>query len=149
MALGDERACERFLEKTVHVNPEGGRALCVCSTKRKTKKPPQYRVLLHNDNFNKREYVVQVLLKVSPSVFFACVFRSLRNFRKGPVRCLWIRISHTPDKQGRILTACHDGFTIHTSAGALMCRRRNIGLYVGKQTRLHSNDVRASLLVVV
>lgn len=31
---------------------------------RKTKKPPNYRVLLHNDEFNKREYVVQVLLKV-------------------------------------------------------------------------------------
>jgi ATP-dependent Clp protease adaptor protein ClpS len=30
------------------------------------KKPPIYRVLLHNDNFNKREYVVQVLLKVVP-----------------------------------------------------------------------------------
>jgi len=27
-------------------------------------RPPQYRVMLHNDSFNKREYVVQVLLKV-------------------------------------------------------------------------------------
>ncbi|XP_024195384.1 ATP-dependent Clp protease adapter protein CLPS1, chloroplastic [Rosa chinensis] len=25
---------------------------------------PPYRVILHNDNFNKREYVVQVLMKV-------------------------------------------------------------------------------------
>lgn len=28
------------------------------------KRPPIYRVLLHNDNYNRREYVVQVLLKV-------------------------------------------------------------------------------------
>ncbi|KAI7837781.1 hypothetical protein COHA_008410 [Chlorella ohadii] len=28
------------------------------------RRPPSYRVLLHNDNYNRREYVVQVLLKV-------------------------------------------------------------------------------------
>ena len=28
------------------------------------RRPPSYRVLLHNDNVNKREYVVQVLLRV-------------------------------------------------------------------------------------
>lgn len=28
------------------------------------RRPPIYRVMLHNDNFNKREYVVRVLLKV-------------------------------------------------------------------------------------
>ncbi|KAK9809072.1 hypothetical protein WJX72_008894 [[Myrmecia] bisecta] len=28
------------------------------------KRPPMYRVMLHNDNFNRREYVVQVLMKV-------------------------------------------------------------------------------------
>ena len=30
---------------------------------RQTQRPPNYRVLLHNDAVNKREYVVQVLLK--------------------------------------------------------------------------------------
>ncbi|GAA0147786.1 scaffold/adaptor protein [Lithospermum erythrorhizon] len=36
---------------------------------RKSKKmSPPYRVLLHNDNFNKREYVVQVLMKVIPGM---------------------------------------------------------------------------------
>jgi ATP-dependent Clp protease adaptor protein ClpS len=30
----------------------------------KKKKPPQYRVMLHNDSFNRREYVVKILLKV-------------------------------------------------------------------------------------
>jgi ATP-dependent Clp protease adaptor protein ClpS len=30
---------------------------------RQTQKPPNYKVLLHNDAVNKREYVVQVLLK--------------------------------------------------------------------------------------
>ena len=29
---------------------------------------PPYRVILHNDNFNKREYVVQVLMKVIPGM---------------------------------------------------------------------------------
>jgi ATP-dependent Clp protease adaptor protein ClpS len=44
------------------------------SKMRKKKKPPQYRVLLHNDNFNRQDYVVQVLLKVIPgmSVDIAC-----------------------------------------------------------------------------
>lgn len=28
------------------------------------RKPPIYRVLLHNDNYNRREYVVSVLLKI-------------------------------------------------------------------------------------
>ncbi|XP_021723858.1 ATP-dependent Clp protease adapter protein CLPS1, chloroplastic-like [Chenopodium quinoa] len=36
---------------------------------RKTRKiAPPYRVILHNDNFNKREYVVQVLMKVIPGM---------------------------------------------------------------------------------
>ncbi|GAB4828898.1 ATP-dependent Clp protease adapter protein CLPS1, chloroplastic [Ancistrocladus abbreviatus] len=36
---------------------------------RKSKKTaPPYRVILHNDNFNKREYVVQVLMKVIPGM---------------------------------------------------------------------------------
>eukprot|EP01024_Parvocaulis_polyphysoides_P047345 TRINITY_DN4488_c0_g1_i6.p1 TRINITY_DN4488_c0_g1~~TRINITY_DN4488_c0_g1_i6.p1 ORF type:complete len:138 (-),score=12.33 TRINITY_DN4488_c0_g1_i6:296-709(-) len=30
----------------------------------KSKKAPKYKVLLHNDSFNKREYVVKVLMKV-------------------------------------------------------------------------------------
>ena len=30
----------------------------------KKKKPPIYRVMLHNDTFNRREYVVSVILKV-------------------------------------------------------------------------------------
>ncbi len=28
------------------------------------KRPPIYKVMLHNDNYNRREYVVKVLLKV-------------------------------------------------------------------------------------
>ncbi|KAL5544724.1 hypothetical protein UlMin_008508 [Ulmus minor] len=37
--------------------------------KRRTRKiSPPYRVLLHNDNYNKREYVVQVLMKVIPGM---------------------------------------------------------------------------------
>ncbi|KMZ62029.1 ATP-dependent Clp protease adapter protein clpS [Zostera marina] len=36
--------------------------------RKKRKTSPPYRVLLHNDNFNKREYVVQVLMKVIPEM---------------------------------------------------------------------------------
>ncbi|ERN00991.1 hypothetical protein AMTRI_Chr04g187750 [Amborella trichopoda] len=36
---------------------------------RKSRKTsPPYRVLLHNDNYNKREYVVQVLMRVIPGM---------------------------------------------------------------------------------
>jgi ATP-dependent Clp protease adaptor protein ClpS len=36
--------------------------------KKKKKMSPPYRVMLHNDNFNKREYVVQVLMKAIPGM---------------------------------------------------------------------------------
>ncbi|XP_020234631.1 ATP-dependent Clp protease adapter protein CLPS1, chloroplastic [Cajanus cajan] len=36
--------------------------------KKSRKTAPPYRVILHNDNFNKREYVVQVLMKVIPGM---------------------------------------------------------------------------------
>ncbi|KAK2375894.1 ATP-dependent Clp protease adapter protein CLPS1, chloroplastic [Trifolium repens] len=38
----------------------------MCRKSRKT--APPYRVILHNDNYNKREYVVQVLMKVIPGM---------------------------------------------------------------------------------
>lgn len=34
------------------------------STEGASKRPPSYRVLLHNDDVNRREYVVKVLIKV-------------------------------------------------------------------------------------
>ncbi|WOL06589.1 ATP-dependent Clp protease adapter protein CLPS1, chloroplastic [Canna indica] len=36
--------------------------------KKSRKTAPPYRVMLHNDNYNKREYVVQVLMKVIPGM---------------------------------------------------------------------------------
>ncbi|KAE9605676.1 hypothetical protein Lal_00025599 [Lupinus albus] len=36
--------------------------------KKTRKTAPPYRVMLHNDNYNKREYVVQVLMKVIPGM---------------------------------------------------------------------------------
>ncbi|KAJ7520703.1 hypothetical protein O6H91_19G018500 [Diphasiastrum complanatum] len=36
--------------------------------RRKKKVSPPYRVMLHNDNYNRREYVVQVLMKVIPGM---------------------------------------------------------------------------------
>lgn len=35
---------------------------------KKRKMSPPFRVMLHNDNVNKREYVVQVLMKVIPGM---------------------------------------------------------------------------------
>lgn len=39
-----------------------------CSTESVGKKPPIYKVMLHNDNYNRREYVVKVLMKVVDSI---------------------------------------------------------------------------------
>jgi hypothetical protein len=36
---------------------------CSCRTESSKKKPPIYKVMLHNDNYNRREYVVKILLK--------------------------------------------------------------------------------------
>lgn len=38
------------------------------NTRKSRKTSPPYRVMLHNDNYNKREYVVQVLMKVIPGM---------------------------------------------------------------------------------
>jgi len=37
--------------------------LIACRTESSKKKPPIYKVMLHNDNYNRREYVVKILLK--------------------------------------------------------------------------------------
>lgn len=42
--------------------------MSTCSTQRVGKKPPIYKVMLHNDNYNRREYVVKVLMKVVDSI---------------------------------------------------------------------------------
>lgn len=42
--------------------PIGINPLCY-RTEGSKKKPPIYKVMLHNDNYNRREYVVKILLK--------------------------------------------------------------------------------------
>ncbi|KAL6596080.1 hypothetical protein ACP70R_047444 [Stipagrostis hirtigluma subsp. patula] len=50
----------------VHFSALGARKI---SEDRKSRKmTPPYRVMLHNDNYNRREYVVQVLMKVIPGM---------------------------------------------------------------------------------
>ncbi|PKA51787.1 hypothetical protein AXF42_Ash008016 [Apostasia shenzhenica] len=47
---------------------------------RKSRKTaPPYRVILHNDNFNKREYVVQVLMKVIPGMTLDCAVNVMQE----------------------------------------------------------------------
>lgn len=38
-------------------------SFCCCRTESSKKKAPIYKVMLHNDNYNRREYVVKILLK--------------------------------------------------------------------------------------
>jgi hypothetical protein len=68
-SFGSERASLLRAQKK-RPNACGGvtrwRSLGRARRKQKQKqavRPPNYRVLLHNDSLNKREYVVQVLLK--------------------------------------------------------------------------------------
>eukprot|EP00271_Cylindrocystis_brebissonii_P002984 TRINITY_DN13725_c0_g2_i1.p1 TRINITY_DN13725_c0_g2~~TRINITY_DN13725_c0_g2_i1.p1 ORF type:complete len:256 (-),score=46.68 TRINITY_DN13725_c0_g2_i1:274-1041(-) len=56
-----------LMDKPVIDKPTPGRE-SEFDVKRKKKISPPYRVLLHNDNFNRREYVVQVLMKVIPAM---------------------------------------------------------------------------------
>jgi ATP-dependent Clp protease adaptor protein ClpS len=44
-------------------DPESG-TVTETQTERKLKKPPLYKVLLHNDNYTTREFVVAVLVEV-------------------------------------------------------------------------------------
>lgn len=46
----------------------GYSSLLLLECRKKKKMSPPYRVMLHNDNFNKREYVVQVLMKAIPGM---------------------------------------------------------------------------------
>jgi hypothetical protein len=52
------------LHPTPHPHPRARSRLRPRSTEGARKKPPIYKVMLHNDNYNRREYVVKVLLKV-------------------------------------------------------------------------------------
>ncbi|WCJ24576.1 ATP-dependent Clp protease adapter protein ClpS [Euphorbia peplus] len=69
MALGVTGAGKGggLLEKPVIEKTNPGRE-SEFDLKKSRKIAPPYRVMLHNDNFNKREYVVQVLMKVIPGM---------------------------------------------------------------------------------
>ncbi|KAH9620272.1 hypothetical protein KSS87_021990 [Heliosperma pusillum] len=66
-ATGSTRGGGGVLEKPVIEKTTPGRE-SEFDLRKSRKMAPPYRVMLHNDNFNKREYVVQVLMKVIPGM---------------------------------------------------------------------------------
>ncbi|GAQ82212.1 Clp protease adaptor containing protein [Klebsormidium nitens] len=56
-------------------------------TVKKKKLSPPYRVMLHNDNFNKREYVVQVLMKCIPEMTVDIAVNIMQEAHVNGVAC--------------------------------------------------------------
>lgn len=54
----------------------------------KKKKPPRYRVMLHNDSFNRREYVVKVLLKVVDVITMADAVNIMQKAHVDGLACV-------------------------------------------------------------
>lgn len=56
--------------------------------KRKKKTSPPYRVMLHNDSFNRREYVVQVLMKVIPGMTVDIAVNVMQEAHVNGISCV-------------------------------------------------------------
>ena len=56
--------------------------------RRQKKKPPLYRVMLHNDNVNRREYVVQVLMKTVPGMTVDTAVNILQEAHVNGIACV-------------------------------------------------------------
>lgn len=66
-ATGPGRQGGGVLDRPTIEKPTPGRE-SEFDLKKSRKLSPPYRVMLHNDSYNKREYVVQVLMKVIPGM---------------------------------------------------------------------------------
>eukprot|EP00963_Diacronema_lutheri_P010155 scaffold968_cov389-Pavlova_lutheri.AAC.2 len=55
---------------------------------RQKKKPPLYRVMLHNDNVNRREYVVQVLMKTVPGMTVDTAVNIMQEAHVNGIACV-------------------------------------------------------------
>jgi len=56
--------------------------------RRQKKKPPLYRVMLHNDNVNRREYVVQVLMKTVPGMTVDTAVNIMQEAHVNGIACV-------------------------------------------------------------
>ncbi|CAI5485885.1 unnamed protein product [Closterium sp. Naga37s-1] len=68
----------------------------VCSKQRK--KSPLYRVMLHNDNFNRREYVVQVLMKCVPGMTVDQAVNIMQEAHVNGMACVLICVQHEAEE---------------------------------------------------
>jgi ATP-dependent Clp protease adapter protein ClpS len=62
---------------------------CCCRTESSKKKPPIYKVMLHNDNYNRREYVVKILLKTVEGL----TVDDAVNVMQVGGQCQWMRLA--------------------------------------------------------
>ena len=58
------------------------------SKSRQKQKPPNYRVMLHNDSVNERNYVVKVLLKTIPNLVLEDAYRIMEEAHNNGMACV-------------------------------------------------------------
>ena len=58
------------------------------SKSRQKQKPPNYRVMLHNDSVNDRNYVVKVLLKTIPNLVLEDAYRIMEEAHTNGMACV-------------------------------------------------------------
>lgn len=66
--IGAAPVKEKVLKKKVTVSPE-----------RQTKQPNQYRLYIYNDPFNRRERVIDVLLKICQGLTFSRAYSAMQE----------------------------------------------------------------------
>jgi ATP-dependent Clp protease adapter protein ClpS len=89
------------------------------------RKPPIYKVMLHNDNYNRREYVVKTLLKVVEQITVDDAVNAMQVGRPCPVVPAARGVHQPPPQQrqqGAAAQACQcSSSTARTSTAAASC----------------------------